>query len=77
MAKQYKGPKREDGYQLHVDESGIFESRGFITEDGSLEVWTFVKGSEAGELRAALSANTLNDLRGWLRVLDDAEGHGE
>lgn len=68
MAKN-KGPKREDGYQLSGGESAVMEQRGYLDEDGGVEIYTFVAGTNPERL-VGLGPRTVEGLRRWFRELD-------
>jgi hypothetical protein len=70
MAKKYKGPKREDGHMIHS--APPMEFRAFTDEEGRVEVYVFVDGYEAGELRYSISSNQVAGLRQMFREWDAA-----
>lgn len=69
MAKKYTGPKREDGRL--VADLGINEIRGYVAEDGILELWSFLKGDERGEQVTSLGPQTWQGLKRWARETSD------
>jgi hypothetical protein len=70
MAKKYKGPKKDDCRLIYATRP--MEFRAFVDDEGALEIWCFVDGYEAGELRNHISKDQLAGLRSMFKEWDAA-----
>ena len=72
--KKYDVPKREDGRLLHSHgEGAVMEYRGYIDEEGVLEIYTFAISHlgvvSDGERLMGIGPSILKGLREWLKEM--------